>query len=71
MLFKILCFTYVSSLQAVLLVYDITNQQSFENLEDWYNVVKKVNEESESEPHVALVGNKSKLLNCHLGGIFQ
>uniref|UniRef100_A0ACB8E6P2 Uncharacterized protein n=1 Tax=Sphaerodactylus townsendi TaxID=933632 RepID=A0ACB8E6P2_9SAUR len=44
---------------AVLLVYDITNQQSFENLEDWYNVIKKVNEESETQPHVALVGNKN------------
>ncbi|XP_044274150.1 ras-related protein Rab-28 isoform X3 [Varanus komodoensis] len=50
---------YVYGAQAVLLVYDITNQQSFENLEDWYNVVKKVNEESETQPHVALVGNKS------------
>uniref|UniRef100_A0A670JK60 RAB28, member RAS onco family n=1 Tax=Podarcis muralis TaxID=64176 RepID=A0A670JK60_PODMU len=46
---------------AVLLVYDITNQQSFENVEDWYNVVKKVNEESETQPHVALVGNKIDL----------
>lgn len=44
------------------MVYDITNGQSFENLEDWYNVVKKVNEESETQPLVALVGNKSKLL---------
>jgi len=42
-------------------VYDITNCQSFENLEDWYNVVKKVTEESEMQPLVALVGNKSKL----------
>lgn len=43
-------------------MYDITNYQSFENLEDWYAVVKKVNEESETQPLVALVGNKSKLL---------
>ncbi|XP_077790651.1 ras-related protein Rab-28 isoform X2 [Podarcis muralis] len=52
---------YVYGAQAVLLVYDITNQQSFENVEDWYNVVKKVNEESETQPHVALVGNKIDL----------
>lgn len=45
-----------------LLVYDITNYQSFENLEDWYSVVKKVSEESETQPLVALVGNKGKLL---------
>jgi Ras-related protein Rab-28 len=44
------------------LVYDITNYQSFENLEDWYTVVKKVSEESETQPLIALVGNKSKLL---------
>ncbi|KAK1199712.1 RAB28 protein, partial [Pygoscelis papua] len=45
----------------ILLVYDITNGQSFENLEDWYNVVKKVNEDSETQPLVALVGNKIDL----------
>ena len=44
------------------MVYDITNYQSFENLEDWYSVVKKVSEESETQPLVALVGNKSKSL---------
>ncbi|ETE62746.1 Ras-related protein Rab-28, partial [Ophiophagus hannah] len=51
---------YIYGAQAVLLVYDVTNQQSFENLENWHNVVKKVNEESETQPRVALVGNKSK-----------
>ncbi|XP_048220088.1 ras-related protein Rab-28 [Perognathus longimembris pacificus] len=45
----------------ILLVYDITNYQSFENLEDWYTVVKKVSEESETHPLVALVGNKIDL----------
>ncbi|XP_074678242.1 ras-related protein Rab-28 isoform X2 [Strix aluco] len=52
---------YIYGAQGILLVYDITNGQSFENLEDWYNVVKKVNEESETQPLVALVGNKSLL----------
>ncbi|KAM3832102.1 ras-related protein Rab-28 isoform 2-T2 [Vipera latastei] len=46
---------YIYGAQAVLLVYDVTNQQSFENLENWYSVVKKVNEESETQLHVALV----------------
>ncbi|XP_058526283.1 ras-related protein Rab-28 isoform X5 [Ochotona princeps] len=50
---------YIYGAQGILLVYDITNYQSFENLEDWYAVVKKVNEESETQPLVALVGNKS------------
>ncbi|KAJ8780276.1 hypothetical protein J1605_011540 [Eschrichtius robustus] len=49
---------YIYGAQGILLVYDITNYQSFENLEDWYSVVKKVSEESETQPLVALVGNK-------------
>ncbi|KAB0342828.1 hypothetical protein FD754_019754, partial [Muntiacus muntjak] len=51
---------YIYGAQGVLLVYDVTNYQSFENLEDWYSVVKKVSEESETQPLVALVGNKKK-----------
>ncbi|CAB1325651.1 unnamed protein product [Coregonus sp. 'balchen'] len=51
---------YVYGAQGVLLVYDITNYQSFENLEDWYGMVKKANEESDVQPVVSLVGNKSK-----------
>lgn len=46
--------------QGVLLVYDITNYQSFENLEDWFSMVKKANEESDIQPVVFLVGNKSE-----------
>uniref|UniRef100_UPI00398F4239 ras-related protein Rab-28 n=1 Tax=Pristiophorus japonicus TaxID=55135 RepID=UPI00398F4239 len=52
---------YIYGAQGVLLVYDITNYQSFENLEDWYAAVKKVNDESEQQPVVALVGNKIDL----------
>ncbi|XP_028919521.1 ras-related protein Rab-28 isoform X1 [Ornithorhynchus anatinus] len=52
---------YIFGAQGILLVYDITNYQSFENLEDWLSVVKKVNEESETQPLVALVGNKIDL----------
>ena len=51
-------------LQAVFLVYDITNYSSFENLEDWLTVVNRVsssNKEDHKPPHLALVGNKSKL----------
>lgn len=47
-------------IQGVLLVYDITNYQSFENLEDWFSMVKKANEESDIQPVISLVGNKSK-----------
>ena len=44
--------------QGILLVYDITNYSSFENLDDWMNCVKKVFEQEEKMPHIALVGNK-------------
>uniref|UniRef100_A0AAZ3PX17 Ras-related protein Rab-28 n=1 Tax=Oncorhynchus tshawytscha TaxID=74940 RepID=A0AAZ3PX17_ONCTS len=49
---------YVYGAQGVLLVYDITNFQSFKNLEDWYGMVKKANEECDVQPVVSLVGNK-------------
>ncbi|XP_037753984.1 ras-related protein Rab-28 isoform X4 [Lepidochelys kempii] len=63
---------YIYGAQGILLVYDITNYQSFENLEDWYNMVKKANEESEIQPLVALVGNKrrnwsQRNVECNLG----
>lgn len=53
-------FLYVFPTQGLLLVYDITNYQSFENLEDWFSMVKKANEESDIQPVVSLVGNKSE-----------
>uniref|UniRef100_A0A8C6NIK0 Ras-related protein Rab-28 n=1 Tax=Nothobranchius furzeri TaxID=105023 RepID=A0A8C6NIK0_NOTFU len=52
---------YVYGAHGVLLVYDITNYQSFENLEDWFNMVKKANEDSDIQPAVFLVGNKIDL----------
>jgi len=42
----------------VLLVYDITNYESFQNLEDWYRLVRRTFDD-ERMPYVALVGNKS------------
>ncbi|XP_063043910.1 ras-related protein Rab-28 isoform X2 [Engraulis encrasicolus] len=52
---------YIYGAQGVLLVYDITNYQSFENLEDWFGTLKKANEEAEVQPVVILVGNKTDL----------
>ncbi|KAL8568015.1 Ras-related protein Rab-28 [Nucella lapillus] len=51
---------YIFGAHGVVLVYDITNYSSFENLEDWYNAVKKVCAGGPL-PHVALVGNKTDL----------
>lgn len=51
---------YVYGCQGALLVYDITNHNSFDNLEDWYGTIRKVLGK-ERLPHMALVGNKSDL----------
>ena len=39
-------------------MYDITNAQSFDNLEDWLAIIKKTC--GQKLPALALVGNKSK-----------
>lgn len=52
---------YIYGAQGVLLVYDITNHASFENLEDWYGTVKKIMGSKEKMPHMALIGNKIDL----------
>ncbi|XP_016373802.1 ras-related protein Rab-28-like isoform X2 [Sinocyclocheilus rhinocerous] len=52
---------YIYGAQGVLLVYDITNSQSFENLEDWLKMVRKANEESDTQPAISLIGNKIDL----------
>lgn len=54
---------YLSGAQAILFVYDITNQATFDNLEDWWETVKKSFKEKESSklPHFALVANKGDL----------
>eukprot|EP00959_Pyramimonas_sp_CCMP1952_P455688 9471942-Pyramimonas_sp.AAC.1 len=53
---------YIYGAQAVLLVYDISNYQSFANLEDWFALVKRTFD-SDYMPYVALVANKADLTN--------
>lgn len=53
-------------LQAVLLCYDITNYDSFSNLEDWYRLVLRASLTNQvDKPYCCLVGNKSKLRREH------
>ncbi|KAK2158400.1 hypothetical protein LSH36_171g06017 [Paralvinella palmiformis] len=52
---------YVYGSHGILLVYDITNHSSFENVDDWYSSVKKVFDNQTKLPHIALVGNKCDL----------
>mmetsp|Transcript_22604 Transcript_22604/g.24709 ORF Transcript_22604/g.24709 Transcript_22604/m.24709 type:complete len:232 (+) Transcript_22604:29-724(+) len=52
--------SYISGADAVLLCYDITNYESFANLEDWYRLVIKAFE-NRPLPYLALCGNKYDL----------
>lgn len=52
--------TYIFEANAVLLTYDITNQQSFQDLEDWLELVKRTFEDREM-PLLVLLGNKVDL----------
>jgi Ras-related protein Rab-28 len=51
---------YIYGAQAVLICYDITNYQSFQNLEDWYRLVQNTFR-GQPMPRVTLVGNKTDL----------
>jgi GTPase SAR1 family protein len=44
--------------QAVLFCYDLTNAESFANLEDWYRVASRTFDE-DFPPFTVLIGNKS------------
>lgn len=50
------------NLQAILFVYDITNQSTFDNLEDWWETVKSSLKQKDpsSMPVFALIANKGK-----------
>lgn len=57
--------SYISGADAVLLVYDITNYESFANLEDWYRLVLKAFE-GRPLPYIALCGNKCENIISYL-----
>lgn len=51
---------YIYGADAILLVYDITNYSSFENLEDWFQTAVKFNQ-NKKKVYYALIANKCKL----------
>eukprot|EP00795_Rhopilema_esculentum_P012199 gene12199-2820_t len=53
--------TYLFGAQAVLLIYDVTNHSSFENVSDWVDVIKSTVGPDAKLPYLALVGNKVDL----------
>ena len=51
---------YIAGAHAIFLCYDITNYESFANLEDWYRLVLRTFDK-QPLPYTALVGNKNDL----------
>lgn len=55
--------------QAVVLVYDLTNLDSFANLQDWLDLVNSRFADETKKPAIAVVGNKRDL--SHLRVVSQ
>ena len=54
--------TYIYGAKAVVFIYDITNYQSFMNIEEWLQVVKTAYANTEL-PYLAIIGNKTDLFH--------
>ncbi|KAA6400125.1 MAG: putative ras family GTPase [Streblomastix strix] len=52
---------YIRGSNAIVLIYDITVQSSFDNLERWMSFVNEVFAGKDNKPYLALVGNKTDL----------
>mmetsp|Transcript_58184 Transcript_58184/g.96460 ORF Transcript_58184/g.96460 Transcript_58184/m.96460 type:complete len:244 (+) Transcript_58184:69-800(+) len=52
---------YIHGANAILLVYDITNHDSFENIRDWLAIAKQSITQTQTPPYMVLVGNKYDL----------
>eukprot|EP00794_Sanderia_malayensis_P005710 gene5710-6410_t len=53
--------TYLFGAHAVLLIYDVTNHSSFEDIHDWLDVIKSTLTKGKKLPYLALIGNKVDL----------
>eukprot|EP00823_Brevimastigomonas_motovehiculus_P002555 TRINITY_DN1552_c0_g1_i1.p1 TRINITY_DN1552_c0_g1~~TRINITY_DN1552_c0_g1_i1.p1 ORF type:complete len:255 (-),score=56.45 TRINITY_DN1552_c0_g1_i1:110-874(-) len=53
---------YIYGSQAVLIAYDVTNFQSFQDVDDWLRVVKQTFDK-EPLPYIAIVGNKADVVH--------
>lgn len=51
--------SYLKGSHAILFVYDVTNQESFNNLTKWMSFVEEVFAGQPKRPYMALIGNKS------------
>lgn len=63
--FHTITFAYFRGCHGMLLVYDITNQESFDRISYWVKKIKeftnKGNESKKMHPQIVLVGNKTDL----------
>ncbi|KAF7624791.1 hypothetical protein Mgra_00009944 [Meloidogyne graminicola] len=55
---------YIFGANGIIFVYDVTNSQSFENLNDWLLATKKVYKQMEKPFYMALIGNKADNEHC-------
>jgi len=56
--FRTITTSYFRGCQGILLVYDITNLKTFQNVNSWIQQIQKVNKDSEQSVKKILVGNK-------------
>ena len=62
--FRAITFNYYKSSDGILLIYDITDRQSFENVENWMGSIKDtLGNIQESKYAVILIGNKLDLID--------
>jgi Ras-related protein Rab-28 len=58
---------YIHGAKAVLLLYDITDMATFQNLEEWYRLVRRTFK-GEKLPYLGLIGNKTDLSHMRAVG---
>ncbi len=61
--FKSIIKTYFKGAQAVLICFDLTDQNSFEDIDYWFN---EINEENLSNPIILLIGTKSDIIQSRI-----
>ena len=62
--FRSVTLSYYRGSDGILLIYDITNRESFDNVEKWMDSIKdSIENKSESKYAIILLGNKSDLID--------
>merc|ERR1719242_367150 len=59
--FRTITSTYYRGAQGVMLVYDVTNYQSWLNIPDWLHEVEKETDKNQHRVKLLLIGNKADL----------